>query len=115
MTSILVVDDDRSLVSSIQSALVLEGFTVLVSHNVATTAVHAVDAVDLILSDWWLPDGNAADIQSLFPQALLLILTGDANVAERKREQGIQCLIKPVGLSVIIATVHQMFGTVPTP
>lgn len=114
MTSILVVDDDRSLVSSIQSALVLEGFTVLVSYNVAATAFHEVDEVDLIVSDWWLPDGNAADIQNLFPQALLLILTGDSNIAERKQEQGIRCLTKPVGLSVIIATIHQMFGTIPT-
>ena len=78
MTKILYVEDDRVDQLSVERLLAgQEDWVATVVPNVAAAAAHLrAEAVDLILADQYLPDGNLADLLTLAEGVPVMVLSG---------------------------------------
>lgn len=102
--SVLIVDDDDGMRSSLRRVLKIDGYSV----DVAETATAAFNRSNwqnyfAILLDRQLPDGIAEDmlpkIRALAPQAAVLIITGNADLESTiaaMRHGAADYLLKPV-------------------
>jgi two-component system OmpR family response regulator len=109
--SILVVDDEPSIVDAVATALRYEGYEV----EEATTGRDALDAVtrrepDLIVLDWMLPDIEGIEVGRRlrdrgFKSAVLFLTAKDAteNKVEALRAGGDDYVTKPFSLAEIVA------------
>jgi two-component system OmpR family response regulator len=109
--SILVVDDERSIVDAVATALRYEGYAV----SEAFTGRQALDAVtrdepDLIVLDWMLPDIQGIEVgrrlRALGYRSATLFLTArDAteNKVEALRAGGDDYVTKPFSLAELVA------------
>ena len=108
---ILVVDDERSIVDAVATALRYEGYDV----EEAYTGREAIDAVtrdepDLIVLDWMLPDIEGIEVgrrlrEHGFKSAVLFLTAKDAteNKVEALRAGGDDYVTKPFSLAEIVA------------
>ena len=108
---ILVVDDERSIVDAVATALRYEGYEV----EEAYTGREAIDAVtrdepDLIVLDWMLPDIEGIEVgrrlrERGFKSAVLFLTAKDAteNKVEALRAGGDDYVTKPFSLAEIVA------------
>ena len=108
---ILVVDDERSIVDAVATALRYEGYQV----DEAFTGREALDAVtrtepDLIVLDWMLPDVEGIEVGRRlrargFKTAVLFLTAKDAteNKVEALRAGGDDYVTKPFSLAEIVA------------
>jgi two-component system OmpR family response regulator len=108
---ILVVDDERSIVDAVATALRYEGYDV----EEAYTGREAIDAVtrdepDLIVLDWMLPDIEGIEVgrrlrERGFKSAVLFLTAKDAteNKVEALRAGGDDYVTKPFSLAEIVA------------
>ena len=108
---ILVVDDERSIVDAVATALRYEGYEV----EEAYTGREALDAVtreepDLIVLDWMLPDIEGIEVGRRlrargFKSAVLFLTAKDAteNKVEALRAGGDDYVTKPFSLAEIVA------------
>ena len=108
---ILVVDDERSIVDAVATALRYEGFAV----EEAYTGRDALDAAvrdepDLIVLDWMLPDVEGIEVGRRlrargFRSAILFLTAKDAteNKVEALRAGGDDYVTKPFSLAEIVA------------
>ena len=62
MHKILLVEDDHSLGSSLQSFLKSEGYDVTWVQTIDAATKHDKDDTNLIILDWMLPDGQGIDL-----------------------------------------------------
>jgi two-component system OmpR family response regulator len=108
---ILVVDDERSIVDAVATALRYEGYAVAEAFN----GRDALDAVvreepDLIVLDWMLPDVEGIEVGRRlrargFRSAILFLTAKDAteNKVEALRAGGDDYVTKPFSLAEIVA------------
>ena len=111
---ILVVDDERSIVDAVATALRYEGYQV----DEASTGRDALSAVakhepDLIVLDWMLPDIEGIEVgrrlrDKGFKTAVLFLTAKDAteNKVEALRAGGDDYVTKPFSLAEIVARIQ---------
>ena len=111
---ILVVDDERSIVDAVATALRYEGYEVEEAYN----GRDALDAVarfepDLVVLDWMLPDIEGIQVgrrlrEQGFKTAVLFLTAKDAteNKVEALRAGGDDYVTKPFSLAEIVARIQ---------
>lgn len=82
---ILVVDDEKTLTDSLSLILTDAGFDVLTAENVAqATAIISDTELDLVITDYRLPDGNGIDVlthvKSEAPDTEVILMTAHGSV-----------------------------------
>src|SRR6185436_1232933 len=83
MTTLLIVDDEPTILRALEMALEMEGFTVR-SANSAPEAIERLDGVDLVLTDMSMPDIDGLEllreIKKRRPELPVAIMTAYASV-----------------------------------
>ena len=111
---ILVVDDERSIVDAVATALRYEGYQVEEAHTgrEALTSV-AESEPDLVVLDWMLPDIEGIEVgrrlrDQGFKTAVLFLTAKDAteNKVEALRAGGDDYVTKPFSLAEIVARIQ---------
>jgi two-component system, OmpR family, response regulator len=112
--SILVVDDEQSIVDAVATALRYEGYEV----HEAFTGREALEAVsreepDLVVLDWMLPDLQGIEVgrrlrERGFKTAILFLTAKDAteNKVEALRAGGDDYVTKPFSLAELVARIQ---------
>jgi two-component system OmpR family response regulator len=111
---ILVVDDERSIVDAVATALRYEGYEVAEAFNGRDALATAMEfEPDLIVLDWMLPDIEGIEVgrrlRARGSEAGVLFLTAkDAteNKVEALRAGGDDYVTKPFSLAEIVARIH---------
>lgn len=86
-TQILLVEDDNDLAQSLTEYLQQEGFAVTTAATAKAAQEIGIEAADLVILDWMLPDGAGIDLirqwraQGL--QTPILLLTARADLVDR--------------------------------
>lgn len=83
--SILVVDDDHEVASSLKRMLTLEGYRVLAASSAEEGfELLANNRVAVVLSDQWMPGMNGSEflsrVRKLYPDTVRIILSGQADL-----------------------------------
>jgi two-component system OmpR family response regulator len=111
---ILVVDDERSIVDAVATALRYEGYQVEEAYN-GRDALSAVARFepDLVVLDWMLPDIEGIQVgrrlrEQGFKTAVLFLTAKDAteNKVEALRAGGDDYVTKPFSLAEIVARIQ---------
>jgi two-component system NtrC family response regulator len=85
--TVLIIDDEEKLRSLLARIIRAEGFEVLEAAN-CKAGLTAIDnpAIDAVLCDVRLPDGNGVELVSILkgrnPQAEIILLTANGNIAD---------------------------------
>jgi two-component system, NtrC family, response regulator len=87
MNKVLIIDDEEKLRQLLTRIISLEGFSVLEAGNLSTASkVLEKEAVDVILCDVKLPDGNGVDflkqVKSKYPAVEIILLTAYGNIPD---------------------------------
>jgi two-component system nitrogen regulation response regulator NtrX len=84
MSSLLIVDDEANIVTSLQGALGREGYQVDGAANLAAARTRLREAYDLVLLDVWLPDGSGlgllAEIAATAPDTVVIMMSGHGTI-----------------------------------
>jgi DNA-binding response OmpR family regulator len=111
---ILVVEDSELVTSAFRIILEDSGYRVTIAESVAELLAAAKSsAIDLMLLDLTLPDGNGLDaLRELRergdPPRVVLAMTGDDQPSTRERCIGAGCLevlVKPVSIKELRRTI----------
>jgi two-component system nitrogen regulation response regulator NtrX len=83
--SILVVDDEEAIVSSLGSILQDEGYEVAVAKSGAEAVkIYTVDPPDLMLLDIWMPEMDGLEtlrrVKELVPTAQVMVMSGHGSI-----------------------------------
>jgi two-component system, OmpR family, response regulator len=113
-TTILVVDDEASIVDAVSTALRYEGFEVVEAQTGREALAAAARAEpDLIVLDWMLPDVDGLEVgrrlrERGFKSAILFLTAKDAveDKVEALRAGGDDYVTKPFSLAELIARVQ---------
>jgi CheY-like chemotaxis protein len=115
--TILVVDDDRAFVASLQALLPTLGYAAIPAHSVRE-AFDVLDGsnVDLVVSDIRMPDVDGLDLirvlRHRFPLLQTVLLTGapptDDDVVPREARR---ILTKPVTLDELQQAIMELLPT----
>jgi DNA-binding NtrC family response regulator len=111
---VLLVDDDPVILAAIAEFLRMEGHKIIQAANLKSACrLLEVEAPDLAVVDYSLPDGNALDFlaaaRSTSPSLQSIVLTGNATIdlAVKAIKEGAEhFLTKPVQFAVLAATVR---------
>src|SRR5258708_7413837 len=84
---VLIIDDEEKLRSLLSRIIRLEGYTVLEAESLkAGGKLLEKEAIDMVLCDVKLPDGNGVDfvkdIKSRYPSLEIILLTAYGNIAD---------------------------------
>ena len=84
MPTLLIVDDEANIRSSLQSALGREGYQVDTAETLAEGRSKLREAYDVVMLDVWLPDGSGldalAEIRASAPETVVIVMSGHADV-----------------------------------
>ncbi len=114
VTSILIVDDEDDLVSTMAERLDLRGFPVKTATN-ATDALRLVseNSFSVMILDVKMPGIGGlelmAEIRRKDPDLPVILFTGHGSSADAEKgidEGAIACLLKPVDIDELIAKVR---------
>ena len=119
--SILVVDDEEAIVSSLSSILQDEGYEVSVAKSGAEALkTYMADPPDLMLLDIWMPDMDGLEtlrrIREFVPTAQVMVMSGHGSIetAVKAIKLGAYDYIeKPLSLENVTLRVKHASGTVP--
>lgn len=112
--TILIVDDEETIRSTLALVLEEEGFHCLLAEN-ASMALQIIkeNPVDLLVTDLCLPHVNGIQLLELFkkrsPSTVVIVITNysDAGTAEQALGLGAtEYLLKPLDLDELITRVH---------
>jgi two-component system nitrogen regulation response regulator NtrX len=83
--SILIVDDEESILTSLSSILQDEGYEVAVAENgVEALRVYTIDPPDLMLLDIWMPEMDGMEtlrrVRELVPTAQVMMMSGHGSI-----------------------------------
>jgi len=113
MPTLLVVDDEANILSSLQGALGREGYQVECAASLADARSRLRDAYDFVLLDVWLPDGTGLDlleeIAAATPDTIVIMMSGHAtiDVAVRATRLGaFDFLEKPLSLDRLLVLLR---------
>lgn len=115
--SILVVEDDRVLVSVVATALRQQGWEVQQAHNCACASLLAEKFhPDLLLLDLGLPDGDGWDLLNelrsgpLSDHIPVVVMTSRPVTRSELRQHEVDTFIpKPFGVGQLVSTVRTLF------
>src|SRR5262245_32307163 len=84
MPSLLIVDDEANIRSSLQAALGREGYQVEGAATLAEARARLSEAYDFVLLDVAFPEGSGldllAEIQSAAPETVVIMMSGHATI-----------------------------------
>lgn len=114
--TLLLVDDDRDFVASLEILLPPLGYAVIPAHSVRE-ALDVLDTsnVDVVISDIRMPDVDGLDLirvlRHRFPRLPTVLLTGapptDEDVIPREAKR---VLLKPVALEELQRTIAELLN-----
>ena len=112
MPSILIVDDEPNIRSSLRGALGREGYAVEEAESVAAARAQLREAFDFVLLDVWFPNGSGldllAEIRESAPDPVVIMMSGHATIdtaVEATRFGALDFLEKPIALQRLLAAV----------
>jgi len=113
MASILVVDDEANIRSSLQGALGRDGYQVDVAGTLAEARTRLREAYDLVLLDVWFPEGSGldllAEIKAAAPETAVIMMSGHATIdvaVSATRLGAFDFLEKPVSLERLLVLLR---------
>ena len=116
--SILLVDDDQTIVEIFQYGLTGEGYEVHTAYTVAE-ALRVANAIkfDVLLSDIQLPDQDGITLNSMikeiYPDIISILMTGYPGISSAikgLRQNIHDYLIKPFSVEQVIASIERAIG-----
>jgi two-component system nitrogen regulation response regulator NtrX len=109
MPSVLVVDDEANIRSSLEGALGREGYQVETAASAAEARAKLKESFDTLLVDVWLPDGSGLDLlretMAQNPDAVVIVMSGHATIdaaVEATRLGAYDFLEKPLSLDRLL-------------
>ena len=116
LTTILVVDDDRTIRMLVRAFLEDAGYTVLVAadgvEGVSVFKQHQSD-IALLITDVMMPNMNGFDLADcvlqIDPQLPVIFISGNIQDADR----GHGCIAKPFTPAAVVSRVRQALNTPP--
>ncbi|PKL38028.1 MAG: Fis family transcriptional regulator [Spirochaetae bacterium HGW-Spirochaetae-1] len=114
MARILIVDDEKNIITTISSILQDEGHTVYSSEN-SGDAVKFLGSneVDLIILDVWLPDADGMNLlesaKKLYPETAVIMISGHGSIdiaVKATRMGAFDFLEKPPTLERVVTSVN---------
>ena len=116
--TVLIVDDEELVRWSLRERLLKDGYTVLESGSVAGATEKLTPAVDLVLLDQRLPDGDGLtllrQIKELSPDTLVILMTAFStveNAVAAMKHGAYHYLNKPFNLNDVSAIVEKALET----
>jgi two-component system nitrogen regulation response regulator NtrX len=113
MPSILIVDDEANIRSTLKGALSREGYQVDDAASVAAARTVLRDAYDVVLLDVWFPGENGldllAEIRDSAPETTVVMMSGHANVetaVQATRLGAYDFLEKPLTLDRLLVVLR---------
>ena len=113
MPSLLVVDDEPNIRSSLQGALGREGFEVETASSVAEGRTKLRDSYDFALLDVWFPDGSGLDllreIKERAAETVVVMMSGHATIdvaVQATRLGAFDFLEKPLALERVLVVLR---------
>jgi two-component system nitrogen regulation response regulator NtrX len=110
MPSVLILDDEPGILSSLAGALGREGYAVETAATLSEARAKLREAFDAVLADVRLPDGSGAELlaelRATAPDTVVVMMSGHASIAEAleaTRLGAFDFLEKPVSLERLIA------------
>ena len=107
--TLLLVDDEANIRSSLGAALGREGYQVDVAASVAEARVKLREGYDHVLLDVWFPDGSGldllAEIRESTPDTIVIMMSGHATVdaaVKATRLGAFDFLEKPISLEKLL-------------
>ena len=120
--TVLVIEDDELIASSLQRALVATGYTAPIVNSIAAAEQVLTDGLpDLILCDLGLPDGDGLDLIARLgrshPRLPILVLTArdeEADLVAGLSAGAVDYVTKPFRLAELLARIAAHLRTVQT-
>jgi two-component system, NtrC family, response regulator AtoC len=116
--TLLIVDDEDLVRWSLRERFLKDGYTVLESRSVADATEKLAAAVDLVLLDQRLPDGDGLtllrQIKDVSPDTLVILMTAFStveNAVAAMKHGAYHYLNKPFNLDEVSATVEKALET----
>lgn len=115
MSTILVVDDEKNIVSGLKATFELENYKVITAENglEAWNAVNTSD-VDLVITDLRMPvmtgDELVRKISAAYPRLPVIVLTGHGtieNAVDSMRDGAVDFYTKPVDIDKLLLVVKK--------
>jgi CheY-like chemotaxis protein len=123
MSSILIVDDDRTTLYVLQNVLKGAGFaTAVAMDGVEALARLQAEAFDVLLLDVWMPRMNGlellAQLRARPQKPRVVVMTSDDTpdtLLRAVREQAFTYVQKPIESTTLLATVRDVLGSRDVP
>ncbi len=116
--TILIVDDEANIRSSLMSALGREGFQADQAASLAEARAKLREAYDFVLLDVWLPDGSGldllAEVMASDPDTVAIMMSGHATVdaaVSATRLGAFDFLEKPISLERLLILLRNASET----
>jgi two-component system nitrogen regulation response regulator NtrX len=118
MPSILIVDDEANIRSSLKGALSREGWQVDDAPSVAAARTQLREAYDVVLLDVWFPGESGldllAEIRDAAPATTVIMMSGHANIetaVQATRLGAYDFLEKPLSLDRLLVLLRNASAT----
>jgi len=120
--SILVVDDEQGIRSTIQDILTDEGYSVETAADAREARTHySSDSPDLVLLDIWMPDTDGISLLKEWADdnglnCPVVVMSGHGTVetaVEATRLGAVDFIEKPLSLEQLLSTVESALNEVP--
>jgi two-component system nitrogen regulation response regulator NtrX len=113
MPSILIVDDEANIRSSLEGALTREGYDADTAASVADARTKLKDAYDVVLLDVWFPRESGLDllgeIADSAPETVVIMMSGHASIdtaVQATRLGAFDFLEKPISLERLLVLLR---------
>lgn len=114
MTAILVAEDDEELCQAMVGLFKRNGYTVYsaISGNKAIEVLRTTQDIDLVLSDYFMPDGDGRKLLEYVrtlpnTRPIFILITGQADLSAKEMLQlgADQMLFKPIPIRELLSIV----------
>jgi two-component system nitrogen regulation response regulator NtrX len=119
MPSVLIVDDEANIRSSLQGALGREGYDADVAATIAEARAKLRDAYDVVLLDVWFPRESGldllAEIAEAAPETVVVMMSGHASIdtaVQATRLGAFDFLEKPISLERLLVLLRNASDSV---
>jgi two-component system, NtrC family, nitrogen regulation response regulator NtrX len=118
MPTLLIVDDEANIRSSLQGALGREGYQVDVAASLAEARPKLTEAYDFVLLDVWFPHGSGLEllpeIRVQMPETVVIMMSGHATIdvaVQATRLGAYDFLEKPISLERLLVLLRNAMTT----